>query len=380
MMKEVNPFNLGSILSDNRFCNRTKELSDLVTHAKNGANVILFSSRRRGKTSLVRRVLDEMSGQGYLAIYVDFLSVISEKDISEKLFNAIARGVGQDITDKTFIDKTKRLFRRISPSIDIGPDGGISISAKYDRSETFDHLIDDIFLGLNRYLQNNKLRGLVVLDEFQEITSLPENKRIEGSLREHIQNQSNTAFFFVGSRRHVLRSMFTDSKRAFYRLGFIYEMGNISKAEFVPYIVSCFRETGKECPEVFAGEIYDYAEGNTYYVQKLSHLLWNLTLSKKKATQEILTEAKTELLKSEAAIFQAFFVEINLGEKKLIRALGKEPTRKPYSMDYLTRHGLSAGGLQKSLRSLIDKDIIEAVDGTYCLVDSVFGKWIMLNE
>ncbi|HBL22815.1 MAG TPA: hypothetical protein DDZ40_01710 [Deltaproteobacteria bacterium] len=245
-MSDINPFNLGNAPSDEGFCNRKKELKKLLTHARNGANAILFSARRRGETFLVKRVMDEVSREGYLATYVDFLSVISEKDVTEKSFNTVVRGVRENITDRSFMNKVKKLFTWIYLSIDIGPEG-VSISAKYDRSETFGHLVDDISLGLDKCPKNNKRRCLVVFDEFQEITSPPENKRVEGVLREHIQNQANASFFFVGSRPPRPRSMFTDSKRALYRLGFIYEMGNIPKDEFAPYVVERFKKTGKEC-------------------------------------------------------------------------------------------------------------------------------------
>lgn len=376
---KTNPFNLGSVLSDEGFCNREKELDELLSHARNSANVILYSSRRRGKTSLMKRVMDEISREGYLAVYVDYLSVIGENDVTEKFFSAVARAVGKDVTEKSFAERVMKLFTRIRPSIDIGPDT-VSISARYDRSETFGHLMEDIFLGLNKYLKDNERRCLVVFDEFQEISSLPESKRIEGILREHIQDQNNISFFFVGSRRHVLRSMFTDSKRAFYRLGFIYEMENIPKAEFVPYIVDRFRDTGKKCPEEVAADIYDYVAGNTYYIQKLSHILWNMTGQGGKSTGDMPEKAKVELIRSEAPIFQASFVGMNFGEKKLVRALAVEPSAKPYSIDYLARHTLSAGGVQKSLRSLIDKDVVEIVDGTHRLVDAVFGKWSLRAE
>lgn len=374
MSNVINPFNLGSVLTDNKFCNRKKELDDLLTHARNCVNVVLFSSRRLGKTSLVKRVMNNIAIEDYLTIYVDFLSVISEKDVTEKFFNAVVRGVGENITEKSFINKVKHLFTRIYPSIDIGPDG-ISLSAKYDKSETFNHLVDDIFIGLNKYLNKNDRKCLIIFDEFQEITGLPESKRVEGILREYIQNQQNISFFFVGSRRRILQSMFTDSKRAFYRMGFIYAMGKIPNAEFIPYVVDCFRRTGKECPDTIVADMYEYVSGNTYYMQKLSHILWNMITPGEKATKEMFDTAKNELLKSESSIFQGTFVEMNFGEKKLIRALSAEPTGKPYAIEYLSRHGLNAGGVQKSLKSLVDKDVIEKEDGIYRLVDAVFGKW-----
>jgi len=158
-------------------------------------------------------------------------------------------------------------------------------------------------------------------------------------------------------------------------MGFIYAMGKIPNAEFIPYVVDCFRKTGKECPDTIVEDMYEYVSGNTYYMQKLSHILWNMIIPGEKATKEMFDTAKNELLKSESSIFQGTFVEMNFGEKKLIRALSAEPTGKPYAIEYLSRHGLNAGGVQKSLKSLVDKDVIEKEDGIYRLVDAVFGKW-----
>ncbi len=52
-----NPFTL-TIAQGADFWNREKEMQDLVRHARNGNNVMLFSPRRYGKTSLVRKTLE----------------------------------------------------------------------------------------------------------------------------------------------------------------------------------------------------------------------------------------------------------------------------------------------------------------------------------
>ena len=373
-MSNINPFNLGSVSSNINFCNRKKEINDLLTHARNCTNVVLFSPRRIGKTSLIKYIMREIAKEDYLTIYVDFLSIISEKDVTEKFFNAVVREVGGDITKGSFIDKVKKLFTRIYPSIDIGP-YGVSISAKYDRTETFTHLMDDIFVGLNKHLKKNNRKCLIIFDEFQEIVELPESKRIEGILREYIQNQQDISFFFVGSRRRVLKAMFADSKRAFYRMGFIYAMDNIPEHDFVPFMATLFKETNKQCPDSIITKIYEFAGGNTYYVQKLSYILWNMIPIGEEANEETLISAKNELMKSEAPVFQGVFVSMNHGEKKLVRALSEDPVLQLYTIDYLAKHGLSAGGVQKSLKSLVDKDIVEKTEKSYRVVDKVFGMW-----
>jgi len=62
-------------------------------------------------------------------------------------------------------------------------------------------------------------------------------------------------------------------------------------------------------------------------------------------------------------------------------ALAKEPTAKPYAMDYLKTHNLSPGGLQKSMKSLRVKDIVEQDhEGIYRLTDPLFGKWCRAQD
>jgi AAA+ ATPase superfamily predicted ATPase len=46
-----------------------KEIEDLLHHGRNGDHVLLLSPRRHGKTSLVRRTLDQLAEEGYLTVY-----------------------------------------------------------------------------------------------------------------------------------------------------------------------------------------------------------------------------------------------------------------------------------------------------------------------
>ena len=73
-----NPFTLGIIPENFPFCNRTSELRDLYAHADNKANVVLFSPRRYGKTSLVKRLQARLDREGFFAVYTDFFMATSE--------------------------------------------------------------------------------------------------------------------------------------------------------------------------------------------------------------------------------------------------------------------------------------------------------------
>jgi hypothetical protein len=128
-----------------------------------------------------------------------------------------------------------------------------------------------------------------------------------------------------------------------------------------------------------ANDLYAHVDGNTYYVRKLPHLLWDMT--EKAANPELLDAAKSELLEAESLDLQGVFAGLLMGEKKLAMALAKEPTGKPYAMDYLKKHNLSPGGLQKSMKSLQGKDIVEQDhEGIYRLTDPLFGRWCRAQD
>ena len=52
-----NPFIYGKEVSGANFCNRKKEIKELCCNAHNSQNVIIFSQRRFGKTSLIKEVM-----------------------------------------------------------------------------------------------------------------------------------------------------------------------------------------------------------------------------------------------------------------------------------------------------------------------------------
>jgi hypothetical protein len=371
----LNPFVLGRIGPKDPFCNRKKEIKELTAHAMNCTDVVVYSPRRLGKTSLLGRVMDAVKRRGYLAAYADLMSIVNEKDLIDKMVDGIVRGVGKNIASRSFPKRVEGLFSKIVPEVTIRGDS-VGLSIRYDPEAGTNVLLTDVFRGLSGYAKKNQKKILFVIDEVQEVTDLRESKRIEGLLREHIQGERNIAYFFVGSRRRVLQAMFTDKKRPFYKSAFSYPVSIISKEELCGFIRHQFAETGKNCSEEIAGLIYDFTAGSTYYVQKLSYMLWNET--EKKASMEVFSAVQQKFLELEGMDhFEGLFRALTYAEKVVLRALAGEPTVSPYAAAYLRSHEVSQGTMQKGLDGLLDRDLAEREDGgPYRLVDQVLGRWL----
>jgi uncharacterized protein len=373
-----NPFSLSIAQADN-FCNREKEIQDLVRHARNGNNVLLYSPRRYGKTSLVKRTFDLLDQEGMLTVYVDLFPILSEKDMVSRLSSALIRGMGRGVNQQTLSERLKNLFKRVVPSIEIKPDG-YSVSLRFDQGDESGALLEDVLEGLYRYVTRREAPACVALDEFQEITELPESKRIEGTFRSHIQLHREISYVFIGSRRRILKEMFSDKSRAFYKSAFAYPLREIPRKDFADYISARFERSGKICPQGIAGAIYDRVRGYPYYVQKLASIAWDL--SQKECDPAIVQSSYRALIEMETADFEATWSALTLVQRTVLKALALESPRSPYSREFLERHGLSVGGTQRAFRVLLSMDLVEKEsDGSYRVTDPVICAWIKhLND
>ena len=71
---EENPFVFGKAVEGSFFTDRTKDAEHLEANLTHGINTILISPRRWGKTSLVKKVISNVTRPDIKIIYIDILS------------------------------------------------------------------------------------------------------------------------------------------------------------------------------------------------------------------------------------------------------------------------------------------------------------------
>jgi AAA+ ATPase superfamily predicted ATPase len=86
MAKARNPFTYGGRVTGDAFCDRQKELEELLSDIKARQHLILFSQRRFGKTSLVWKLLAEARKNGIIPVYVDLYPVSSLAEFIDVFF------------------------------------------------------------------------------------------------------------------------------------------------------------------------------------------------------------------------------------------------------------------------------------------------------
>jgi AAA+ ATPase superfamily predicted ATPase len=367
-----NPFYFRELPLDAPFCNRTDEIKELVSHAYNKANVVLYSPRRYGKTSLVKRVQNNLKNKGITTLYADFYGVDSVEDLSARLAACVYE---YSRNNDTLLKKIVRFLTSWRPVLKPDPESGVTVSVVLASPNKGIALLDDTFKELHRFMNEHDEEFCIAFDEFQELTELRESSEIEGLMRSHIQQHSKASYFFIGSRRRILKDIFNDRARPFYQSSINYYLGPLPENEAIEFIINQFKKGGKSCPEQIVREIIATVRGYPYYIQRIPYSIFEV--SDKEVTEKDYIIGLKHAIEEERPVYEAVLQGLSLQQTKLISALAGKPTDKPYSNEYMARYSLgSVGGVQGALKRLLELDYIEKIDKEYYVVDPVFGIWL----
>ena len=370
-----NPFVYGKEVSGDNFCNRKKEKNELYRDIINGQNVIIFSQRRLGKTSLINEVFNECRRKGIITIYVDLYPMLSEEDFIRIYAKSIAETIWGRIKKK--LKEITQFFHKVRPTFTVNQSGEISYSFDVDRKSIIPS-IEDVLNGVKRYADKKKKKVTVCFDEFQQIGQLRTDK-LEKIMRSSFQKHTNIAYVFMGSKKHLSTDMFNNPNRPFYRSAKSFPLEKIDKSELSLFIQNKFKTTGKIVSDDLIEEIISICKLHPYYVQYLCHIIWERAIDRKIVKQEYLHEGLKLLLKREASTYEATWDLLTVKQRQVLVALSNVTSNdKLFSSEFLEKHNLgSASTLQRTLRSLIDKDLIDRAGAIYTIIDVFFKKWIL---
>ena len=371
-----NPFYLQEVPVDAPFCDRDRELTELQSYAEAKANVVLFSPRRYGKTSLVKRIQNSLANKGAVTLFADFFGVASVGDVASRLAKAVFV-----ITHKKdpLWKSALRAMKSFRPVLKPDPSGGVSLSVEPTTAGKGGlELLDETMDSLREFVNTTKSLVHVALDEFQEIVTLREALQVEGIMRTQIQ-QLQASHFFIGSRRRILLGIFNQRQRPFFQSAINYPLNLLPSDELVQFISGQFKKNQRKCTETVARRLASLTGYHPYYSQKLAFFVYELS---KTVTEETVDHGIERLILSERPVFEATLQGLSPHQRLLLQALAREPTPKLLASGYIQKHRLgSVGGVQHSSRQLEELDLIEKDEetGRWRLVDPILAVWLRMQ-
>ena len=392
-----NPFYLQQLPVDAPFCDRERELRELTAFGEARASVVLFAPRRFGKTSLVRRVQNDLAGRGAVTLFCDFFGVASVDDVAARLARAVfARVHGRERLWKRALD----VVRTFRPVLRPDPTGGVALSVEpLGAGRAGLSLLEETLESLAAFVAGTEELVHVALDEFQEIVTLREALAVEAALRARLA-ATPAGWVFVGSRRRVLLGIFNERQRPFFQSAINYPLAPLPREALAAFVAERCAAAGRPCAEATAARLAELTGGHPYYAQKLGFFAWELAGEggADSATSGATSDAASgiapahvdaaleRLLQAERPVFEATVQSLAPQQRLLLRAVAAEPAERLLAAAYLARHGLgSIGGVQHAAKALEQADLIEreeaaggkpAPAGPWRLTDPMLARWL----
>ncbi len=365
------PFTYGKIVNTDAFTNREEELSKLLTNLKSGINTIIISPRRWGKSSLVSKAFAEIKDEKNIkTVHIDLFSIQSEEEFLQVFAKEVIKVSASKLEDR--IKLVKDFFKTIIPKFQFSADAESEFSLSFD-FENEKKTASEILNLPEKIAEKKKLKYIIAIDEFQNISEYDEFEKFEKKLRAEWQNHKNVTYCLYGSQNHMMTEIFNKSNKAFYRFGDIILLPKIKKEKWIPFIVNAFRRTGKSIDKKNAGIICNLMKNHSWYVQQLSHYTWNRT-NKKTSKKEMLS-ALNELINGNSPLYEK---EVEICSKTQVNLMKAIVTGQKHLSSVKVMKDFKLGtsnNVSKNIKKLRENGTIEKISNTYELLDPAFEIW-----
>ncbi len=366
------PFQFGTLATDSNFIDRVNERAELKQMLSSGINVTLISPRRWGKSSLVKKAMEELTAErkDIRVCFLDAFSINSE----EEFYSTFAAKVISCAAGKIerVLKEAKKYLGGIVPGVTLtdGLNDVLSVNLRFKPRE-----IDKMeILSLpERIAQDKKIRIIVCIDEFQQLINLPEYADMEGKMRSVWQQQKNTSYCFYGSKKHMMMDIFNDSRKPFYRFSNIIFMPKISREDWISFIIDGFSRTGKHISEGFANRVCDITDCHSWYLQQFCFFLWNATDSV--VDEGIFQSCLNRLIDTNAPMFTSDVEKLTPSQREMLKAIVSGETRLT-SQGVLDRYHLgNPNTIVRNKKVLLEKSFVEYNNGILSISDPIFMLW-----
>ncbi len=358
----VNPFRYTGPVSRDDLIGRDGETEQLQRTSEEGNNSRLVAPRRYGKTSLLRRLTDEVRIDGWEAVYVDFFGVVTLADVAQRIDRAYARDLSRPVA--RWYDGLRRTLSAVT--VGAGP-----VSAEVKLSAGTTALQDRLDLP-RRVHDKHGRRVLVVFDEFQGV--LTAQSDVDGLIRAEIQHHADVAsYVFAGSHVGMMRELFGDRRRAFYAQARELALPPLSGDETAAFLTRRFRATGRDVGTAL-GPLLDVAAGHPQRTILLAHALWEQTPAGGAADEAAFASGLSGILSELLSEFQGVWSSLPTGQRRVLVQVA-ENTAGLYAVGTAGR----GGSVGSALAALVDRGEVmtdPAARTGHRVVDPLLALWL----
>jgi len=367
------PFIFGKIAERGEFTDREKEVEKLKNNFISLTNTTLLSPRRWGKTSLVKKVAQQVMAE-YKHIKVAFVDVFNVRDEKEFYF-ALVKSVFEATATKweEMAENAKQYLSHFTPKISFSNNSSeISFGLEWNEMKKN---VDDMLNLAEQIAMKKKIRIIVCVDEFQTISEFEDPLAFQRKLRSNWQKHSHVGYCIYGSKRHMLLDIFANPSMPFYKFGDLMFLKKIETSVWQDFIVKRFRETKKKISRENAKLIAVLVENHPYYVQQLAQQSW--LMCEKECTEADIRNAWQNIIDQLSLLFIKIYESLSTLQHQLLKAI-LAGEKQLSSQHTLTKYNLGTSAVISRLRkSLLEREIIDITTKNEIeMQDPMFKAWL----
>jgi uncharacterized protein len=366
----ANPFQFSGPLPPADMIDREDEADDLLSLARGGHSVRLVGPRRYGKTTLLRRVLDDAEQAGMTTALVDLEDVLSLGGIVVRIERAYAKRLKGPLRARV-----DRLFSTWNIGLSLGGGGFTATLQRSPNTKVEAVLLRLLDLPRELY-ERTGTRSLIVFDEIQDILAV---EGADGQIRSVIQHHLEAASYaFAGSAPATMERLFADPRRPLLEQAVPKSLPPLPPAGVRDYVSERFRRTGRDPGDALAA-LLEFSRGHPQRSMLLAHFLWDATERGATADESQWVEAREAALDHAAGYLSATWRSWPANERRVALALATTPGG-PYTRAAQAQVGIKKSSVRYALQALTDRaDVLES-DGDFVLTDPLLELWLQRHE
>jgi uncharacterized protein len=245
---------------------RIDELAVLRDRAAETRNSRLEGPRRYGKTTLLKAALAAAESDGFVAIYVNFLGVLTVADVAERVERAY-----REQLDGPLRQWFSGVVAALRPQLQAAPGGvGITVAPAARTPALLDRL------SLPRRLHEKHGRPCTIaFDEFQDVIRVDDG--LAGAFRSELEQHGHVAgYIFSGSHPGLMRDLFSDRRHAFFAQAKPVPLPRLGAEDLAEYIGRRFRSARRDAGGALE-LLLRAADGHPQRAMLLAHHLFERT-------------------------------------------------------------------------------------------------------
>ena len=177
---------------------------------------------------------------------------------------------------------------------------------------------------------------------------------------------------------HLLKEMFINKNRPFYRAAKIMELGPITTDELAKFIKKRFAKIDISISGQLALRIAEKVNGHPDYAQRLCSHIFDI-IESNTVDEELVEKGVVNMLVSLTPSFRGIFEELPLRESQVMTILAEHGPIGTFSTKLIQPYEMGTPALHKALSNLMLKDFVfKGKDKNYFILDPFLTEWIRM--